>query len=309
MLSCDVALRFLNEAGCTLDLPRDPSWDERWLIERVRNADALVVAMEPVTQRLIDSAKKLKIIARPGVGYDTVDLAAATQRGIVVTIAAGTNDQSVADYTMGLLLVAARGILAAYLSDQQPLGKRVIGTEVWKKTLMILGMGRVGKGVARRARGFDMRVLAVVRHPDHEFAAQHGVEYVSLEDGLRRADFVSLHVPLTAETENVINERSIKQMKRGAYLINTSRGALIDEFALAEAVSKGHLAGAAVDVLGQPGINSPLVAVPNIVVTPHMASLTQEAIERVAMSVARSIVSVLKGERPANVVNPQVFES
>jgi phosphoglycerate dehydrogenase-like enzyme len=304
------ALAILRSAGYEVDLRITPAMlDESALIELSRDVDALVFTMEPVTSRLIDAAQKLRVIARPAVGYDTVDLAAATRRKIAVTIAAGTNDQSVADFTMALLLLATRGILNAANACQERKWERATGTEAWRKTLAIIGLGRIGKGVAQRARGFDMRVLGVTRTPDHVFAAAHEVELVSLEAALRAADFVSVHAPLTPETQGLINERTLGWMKRGAYLINTSRGGLIDEPALVEAVRSGHLAGAAVDVLQEQGANtrSPLIGVPGIIVTPHMATYTHESIERVAVSTARSIVAVLSGERPSNVVNPEIY--
>jgi phosphoglycerate dehydrogenase-like enzyme len=304
------ALRVLERAGCEVRLDiGGPSRDESWLVDECREIDALVVTMEPVTSRIIDAAKNLKVIARPGVGYDTVDLPAATRRKIAVTIAAGQNDQSVADFAMGLLLLAARGIMSAAAACQERQWQRVTGTEVWNKTLMIVGLGRIGQGMARRARGFDMHVLAVSRHPDPRFVAQHGIEVVSLEEGLRAADFVSLHAPLMPETRYLINERTLGQMKRGAYLINTARGGLVDEQALANAVRSGHLAGAAVDVLIEQGAGSrsPLIGIPQIIVTPHMATYASEAMERVAVSTARSIVAVLDGERPTHVVNPEIY--
>jgi D-3-phosphoglycerate dehydrogenase len=304
------ALAYLEDAGCTVALATTSlPLDEQWLIEQVRDVDALVFAMEPVTSRLLDAAPRLRIIARPGVGYDTVDIAAATRNGVAVTVATGTNDQSVADFTMGLLLVATRGIVTAARSVQEKRWDRATGTEVWNKTLAIVGLGRIGKAVAKRARGFDMRVLAVTRTRDEPFAKDHAIVYVTLEEALREADFVSLHAPLTPETENLVNERTIARMKRGAYLVNTSRGGLVDEHALANAVRTGHLAGAAVDVLRVQGANSPspLIGVPGIVVTPHMATFSRESMERVAMSVAKSVVAALRGERPEGVVNPELY--
>jgi phosphoglycerate dehydrogenase-like enzyme len=300
------AMAYLREAGCVVEVEAT-KWpvDEEWLIGKSRDKSALVFTMEPVRARLIAAAMNLKVIARPGVGYDTVDMQAASRGGVAVTIAAGGNDQSVADFTLGLLLMAARGIGTAANGVAQGGWDRVIGTEVWKKTLAIVGLGRIGRAVAQRARGFDMRVLVVARHPDREFGAQHGLEFVSLEEALNVADFVSLHAPLTPETADLMNERTLAAMKPGAYLINTSRGGLVDEVALAAAVREGRLAGAAVDVLRKQGVDngSPLIGVPGIIVTPHMASAGREAMERVALSVAHSVVEVLRGERPTSVVN------
>ena len=305
------ALEYMETAGCTLKVETTPlPIDEQWLIEQARDAAGLIFAMEPVTSRLLDAATSLRIIARPAVGYDTVDIAAATRKGVAVTIAAGMNDESVADFTFGLLLAAARGIVPAVTGVQAKGWDRVTGTEVWNKTLAIVGLGRIGKAVAKRARGFDMRVLAVARTRDEHFAKDCDIAYVSMNEAMREADFVSLHVPLTPETENLVDAGAIASMKGGAYLINTSRGGLVDEQALASAVRDGHLAGAAVDVLRVQGANSPspLIGVPGILVTPHMATFSRESMDRVAMSAARSIVAALRGERPSVLVNPEVYQ-
>jgi D-3-phosphoglycerate dehydrogenase len=302
-------MKILREAGCEAEY-KDAVFpvNEGRLIEQVRKIDALVFGMEPVTRRLLDAAPNLKIIARPGVGYDTVDLAAASAKRVVVTIAP-ENNESVADFAFGLLLASARGIVKAIGNCRERRWERVTGAEVWNKTIAVVGLGRIGKGVAKRARGFDMRVLAVENCRDEQFAAQHGVEFVSLEEALRQADFVSLHTPLTPETANLMNVRTLAMMKPGSYLINTARGGLIDEEALVEAVRCEHLAGAAVDVLKEQGANSssPLIGVPGILVTPHMATYSREAQERVAISVAHSVVAALKGERPPYVVNPEIY--
>ncbi|MDZ5456797.1 phosphoglycerate dehydrogenase [Azohydromonas lata] len=306
------ALKLIEQAGHEV-MVKDPPlpFDEQWLIDQAREVDALVLAMEPVTSRLLDAVSRLKVIARPGVGYDTVDLEAASRRGVLVTVASGTNDQSVADFTFGLLLQATRAIAIAADSVRQGRWDRVTGTEAWGKTLAIVGLGRIGKAVAKRARGFDMRVLAVSRNTDDAFAREQGITFVSLEEALREADFVSLHAPLTPDTQDLINTRTLAWFKPGAYLINTSRGGLVDEQALAEAVRGGHLAGAAVDVLKAQGAGSqsPLINVPGIVVTPHMATFTRESMDRVALSVARSVIAVLQGQRPEHIVNPAALEA
>ncbi len=305
---CAPALQMMRDAGCELLLENPPQpLTEAWQIEKVRDIAALVFAMEPVPARILEAAPKLRIIARPGVGYDTVDIAAATARRVVVTVAAGTNDQAVADHAFGLLLMAARGAVTAVNSVQAHGWDRPTGVDVWRKTLAVIGYGRIGQAIARRARGFDMRVLVVTPRPG---PAAEGIEYVSLDDALAQADFVSLSAPLTPATENMINATRLARMKPGAILVNTARGGLVDEAALAEAVRSGHLAGAAVDVLRQQGANSPspLIGVPGILVTTHMGSLTRETMQRVGLSVATSVIAALRGERPAHVVNPEVYD-
>ncbi len=302
------ALQMMRDAGCELVLETTPSTlTEAWSIDKVRDIAALVFAMEPVSARVLEAAPQLRVIARPGVGYDTIDMAVATRRKIAVTIAAGTNDQSVADHAFGLLLMAARGLVTAVNSVQAHGWERPTGVDVWRKTLAVIGHGRIGQAIARRARGFDMRVLVVTPRPGPQ---AEGIEYVSLDEALAQADFVSLSAPLTPATESLLNAASIAKMKPGAILVNTGRGGLIDEAALAEAVRSGHLAGAAVDVLRQQGANSPspLIGVPGILVTPHMGSLTRETMQRVGLSVATSVIAALRGERPAHVVNPEVYD-
>lgn len=305
--SSPAAITLLEQAGHDVVVRTTPTpFDENWLVEQVKDVDALVVAMEPVTKRVLDAAKKLKIIARPGVGYDTIDLGTATQNGVAVTVASGTNHESVADFTFALLLQASRGIAPAAASVAQGGWTRITGTEAWGKTLVIVGLGAIGKAVARRALGFDMRVIAVTRDGQAPQPNMPGVEILPLDAALGLADFVSLHAPLTEKTTNLINASAIGKMKAGAYLINTSRGGLVDEQALAQAVSSGHLAAAAVDVLREqgPSSKSPLINVPGIIVTPHMATFTREASGRVALSVAHAILSIFNGEQPDHIVNP-----
>lgn len=309
---CEKALELMRAAGCQVEVDSTPMpWHEEWLLERTRDAAAVIFAMEPVSARLLEHAKSLKIVARPGVGFDTVDLEAATRCGVAVTIAEGMNHESVADHTLGLLLMLARGLLPAANGVMQGRWDRVVGTEVWGKTIAVVGMGRIGQAVARRARGFSMRVLAVTRHPDGVRGKELGLEYVGLNEALGSADFVSLHAPLTPQTAGLIDARALARMKRGAYLINTSRGDLVDERALADAVTRGHLAGAAVDVLQVQGVGSPspLVGVQGIVVTPHMATFSREAMERVALSAATAVVSRLRGEVPRGLVNPAALDA
>jgi phosphoglycerate dehydrogenase-like enzyme len=304
------AMHLLKDAGCDVEvLDSNPPFDEDLLIRHSRDKNALIFTMEPTTARLIEAATELKIIARPAVGFDTVDIDACNRRGVAVTVAAGCNDQSVADFAMGLLIMNARRIMDAATASQERRWERYIGTEVWGKTLTIIGLGRIGKNLARRALGFDMRVLAVTNPGNGDFAARYGIDVVDLETGLGEADFVSLHTPLTSATRNLMNERAIGLMKPGAFLINTARGGLVDETALAAAVRSGHLGGAAVDVLQTQGPGSPseLIGVPGIIVTPHMATFAREAMARVALSAANSVVKVLRGERPEHVVNPEIY--
>jgi len=263
------ALQALRDAGCELVLANTPQpCTMEWQLEQVQDIAALVFAMEPMPAQVLEAASGLRVIARPGVGYDTVDLATATRRKVAVTVAAGTNDQSVADHAFGLLLMASRGLLTAVNSVQAHGWDRPTGTEAWRKTLAIVGYGRIGRAIARRARGFDMRVLVVTPRPD---PADKEVEFVTLDEALAQADFLSLSAPLTAQTEGLINADALARMKKGAFLINTSRGGLIDEAALCAALQYGHLRGAGLDAFDPepPAPNNPLLALEQVVVTPH----------------------------------------
>lgn len=305
------ALGLIEAAGHEVVLRTTPApFDKAWLLDQVRDASALVLAMEPMDAEVIAAARPLRVIARPGVGFDNVDLAAANRAGVVVTVASGCNDASVADFTFGLMLEAMRHTSVAAAGVRAGRWDRVVGTELWRKTLAVVGLGAVGRGVVRRARGFDMRVLVVTRRRDAALAAREGFDYAELDEALGEADIVSLHLPLNPQTASLFDAARLARMKPGAYLVNTARGGLVDEAALAAAVTSGRLAGAAVDVLQVQGAGSSsvLIGVPGILVTPHMATFTRESMQRVALSAAQSVVDVLAGRRPQHVVNPQAWD-
>lgn len=265
---------------------------------RRRPLQALLVGVDPVTERVMEAAPELKVIAKHGVGVDNIDIAAARRRGIVVTNAPGSNTQAVADLVWGLLLAVARGIPQADRITRQSRWDRVVGCEVWEKTIGIIGTGRIGLAVAHRARGFHMRILAYDPWPNTEAATQLGIIYTTLDDLLRESDFVSLHAPLTQGTYHLINEERLCLMKKEAILINTARGELVDEEALYRALKNGWIKAAALDVFTQePPTNSPLLELDNVVVTPHIGAYTREANLRMGLAAAKSIIQVLKGER------------
>jgi len=272
--------------------------------------DAVLASLDDYSALSLSSpaAAKLKIIARWGVGYDSVDLAAATQNGIVVTYTPGLLDDAVADYTFALLLAVARRTPDAHAAMLRGEWKPCWGSDVGGKTLGIIGLGRIGKAVARRAIGFNMRVLAHTAHPAKE---HNSVEFVSLEQLLAESDFVSLHAALTPSTRGMIGEAQFRLMKRGAYLINTARGALIDEVALVQALRENRLAGAALDVFSTeplPRDNS-LRTAPNLLLSPHQSSYARDTGERVSLAAARAIVDLMNGRKPQNVLNADVFRS
>ena len=290
--------------GCEFESVQVDANSEEQGIAVVKDADVLVVGLQRITERVLDAAARLKVIGRCGVGLDNVDLRAAGARGIPVVYTPGANAQTVADLTLGLMLALARKITQADRMTRDHQWKRIMGNDVWGKTLGIFGLGQIGANVARRAKGFDMRVVAydVVQNPP--LAKELGVEYRSKADIIAQADFITLHLPLNQETQGFIGEQELKAMKKTAVLVNTSRGGIVDEQALYRGLKAGEIAGAGLDVFVQePPGKTPLVELDNFIGSPHIGGITVEAIERIGMTVARDIVAVLKGQTPQFLAN------
>jgi D-3-phosphoglycerate dehydrogenase len=305
------AQQLLRDAGCEIIFPPKlgPLMGDE-LTAALSGMDAVLASLDGYSPAVLSSpaASQLKIIARWGVGYDSVDVAAATRNGIVVTYTPGVLNDAVADYTFALLLALARRVHEAHVTMQRGEWKNAWGDDIAGKTLGIVGLGRIGKAVARRAAGFNMRILAHTAHPD---AAEKSVEFVSLEKLLAESDFVSLHAALTPATRGMIGEAQLRQMKRTAYLINTGRGALLDEAALVRALTGKWIAGAALDVFTAEPLpaDSPLRSAPNLLLSPHQSSYARGTGERVSLSAAQAIVDLMNGKKPQNVLNPDVFGS
>lgn len=294
----DAPIRLLEENGCeVVRLPRDGGDLTAQLAEYLPRADAVIAGLEPYDRTLLSTAKKLRVISRYGVGYDQVDLEAARELGIRVTITPGANSDSVADLAMALMLCAARqvcrmdGVIRAGGTE-----KPVTGVEVWKKTLGVVGTGRIGKGVIRRAAGFEMNVLAYDAYPDEAFLSAHGGQYVDLDTLFRESDFITLHCPLNEETRNLVDRARLAEMKPGAVLVNTARGGLVDESALYEALRAGKIGAAGLDVTEtEPACASPLAGLSNCILTPHAGAATCEAGYRMGMMAAQNALDLLNG--------------
>jgi len=289
---------------------------EETLMEESRGVDAIVIrAMGRITAKVMGNAPRLKVVGRHGVGVDNIDVEAATRRGIPVVYTPEANAEAVADHTMGLIIALAKNIVqgncALKFKGNWNFRYEQRGTDVYGKTLGIIGLGRIGRRVAKRARGFDMRVLVYDPYVNEDGASKVGVELVDLETLLGSSDFVTIHVPLTEETRKLLSEREFSLMKPGAFLVNTSRGGVVDERAIIRALSTGRLAGAGLDVFEKepPDPENPLFKFGNVVVTPHMASHTVESLRKMAVEVAEGVVKVLKGETPTNIVNPEVLKA
>jgi D-3-phosphoglycerate dehydrogenase len=277
------------------------------LAAELADADGLVVrSATKVTDELLSHAPRLRVVGRAGVGVDNVDLDAATHRGVVVMNTPGGNATSVAEHALALMLSMARSI--PQLNSAMHAGRweksGAAGAELRGKTLGLVGLGRVGAEVARRAHGFEMHVLAHDPYLSPERAAEWDVKLVPLKEVLEQSDFISLHTGLSEATRGMINTETIAQMKRGARLVNTARGELVDEAALAEGLRSGHLAGAALDVFGtEPPRDSPLLAMPNVIATPHVAGSTAEAQEEVGVQIAQQVRDYLADGTLRNAVN------
>jgi len=278
--------------------------------QALEGCDAVVAGGEPYTAELFDAAPRLRHVARFGAGYDAVDAAAATARGILVTNGAGSNATAVADLTIGLMISVARNIALHDRTIRKGVWQGRMGADVWQQTLGIVGLGRIGQHVARRARGFEMRILAYEPYPNVEAVRELGVELVTLERVFAEADFVTLHLPASAETAKLVDARLLGLMKPTAFFINAARGALVDEDALYKALKENRIAGAALDVREtEPPTDARLNELDNVVMTPHTGAATPLARLRSGQAAAASIVSALRGERPEGLVNPEVWET
>jgi len=277
---------------------------EETLLTLVPEAAAMITALEPVTARVLAAAPRLRVICATGVGYDHIDVEAATARGVAVCTSAGSNHQSVAELTLGLMVAVARQIALGDRVLRRGGWEPLVGPELWGKTLGIVGLGRIGKAVALLARAFGMRVIATDIVLDHSFGSVHHVDYVPLPKLLRLADFVTLHCPLTPATRGLMNQRSFRLMKPTAYLTNIARGPVVDEPALVQAILSRQIAGAALDVFpDEPHVDAKLREAPNVVLTPHIGGSANEALERMMELALLNVTQVLEGSPPISRVN------
>lgn len=301
--------RLLVGAGCTVDHStfRDRARSGPQLVDLVGAYDAVIAGMDPFTADVIDAATGVQVIARTGVGYDNIDLEAATARGIPVCNTPGINAQSVAEFAVAMMLSIARGIPANVQGVRVGDWDQTSGRELGGSTLGLVGLGSIGKLVARIALAIGMRVIAHDVHVDQAFADRYGVEYVDLPRLLAESDFVSLHAVLDDTTRHLIDHRALASMKRSAFLINTSRGGVVDEDALASAIEHGQIAGAAIDVVEREPLpaGSRLRGLDNVIITAHIAAGTVQSRDRSGMMAAQDVIDALDGRAPSHVVNPE----
>ncbi|MCY8516770.1 phosphoglycerate dehydrogenase [Bacillus atrophaeus] len=300
----DEPILYLESKGIKLErLPADVTEDA--FVDLAAGADAAIVAFNKITPYVLDRLPSLKIVCKHGVGVDNIDLLAARERNIWVTNAPNANKHAVADFVFGLMLSLARQIPSA--DRQTKLGNwpRVFGFDVYGKTLGIIGLGMIGKEVAKRAKGFRMNVLAYDVYPDQAFADEHGIQLSEFLPLLKESDFITLHMPLTDETKNMIGEEELRVMKNNAFLVNASRGGIVSERALYDALTAGRIGGAALDVYeNEPLKNHPLFELDQFIAMPHIAGYTQDAVQNLGMICAKNIIRVLiDHQKPEFVVN------
>jgi phosphoglycerate dehydrogenase-like enzyme len=300
----------LEEAGCTIEWTlRETVFSAAEVPALLAGADGLVAAGDELSAEALAGVPRLRVIARWGVGYDRVDIAAATRHGIVVTNTPGPTAPAVADLTLAMMLALARRLLRADRLARAGQWEEVDGLALEGRTLGIVGFGRSGQEVARRARGFGMTLLAHDPLPDARAAAELGVTLLGLDEVLARADVVTLHAAASTGSGPLLGARELQLMKQGALLINTARGSLVDESALVEALESGHLGGAGLDVFAREPLprDHPLTKLDNCVLSPHSAFATDRAIRGVSELCSRQIVAVLRGERAPHTLNPEVY--
>ncbi|MDZ7343615.1 MAG: D-glycerate dehydrogenase [candidate division KSB1 bacterium] len=286
------------------------------LLENIKGCDAILSLLtDKIDAEVLEAAgPQLKIVANMAVGFDNIDLQAATARGIMVTNTPGVLTDATADHAWALLFAVARRIpeserflRAGKFKSWGPL--LFLGGDITGRTLGIIGAGRIGQAMAIKSRGFNMRVLYTDEMPNPKLEQEIGARQVDLETLLRDSDFVSIHVPLLPSTQHLINANSLRMMKKTAYLINTSRGPVVDEAALAEALKNGVIAGAALDVFeNEPAVHPDLLKLDNAVLTPHTASATIQTRSKMATMAAENLIAGLAGQKPPNLVNTEVWE-
>lgn len=316
-----------NLPGRAIDVLREQAEAEVWPDEMppspeqlqacIANADGLLSLLtDKIDEPLLDATPDLLIVSNMATGFDNVDVAAGVKHNVLVTRTPGVLSETTADFAFALLLAAARHLVEgdryAHEGSWRTWGpETLLGHDVYGATLGIVGMGGIGTKVAKRARGFGMRILYASRSRKPDVERDLGAEFRSLEDLLRESDFVTLHAPLTDETRRMINDRTLRLMKPTAVLINTGRGPLVDQAALYVALKEGVIAGAALDVTDPEPMPKydPLLTLPNVIVTPHIASASVATRARMAMLAAENLLAALRGEVPEHAVNPEIADA
>lgn len=308
----EAGIKFITDQGYEARVA--PDFSEATLIKEVQDAQGFLVRTAEIPASVINAGKQLKVIARHGVGYDNIDVKAATARKIPVCITPRANALSVAEHVLAFMLAWAKRIVpydAATRKNDWDVRNSYGAFDLDGKTIGILGMGRIGMLVCQKAKAaFNMEVLAYDPLVPREAMEKPGARVATIPEILTAADFVTLHVPSNPETKGMIGEAQFKMMKRSAFLINCARGPVVDEAALVKALKDGTIAGAGLDVFDPepPMADNPLFGLPNVVLSPHSAGLTVECVIRMATHAAQAIVDVLEGRRPEGIINPEAVK-
>ena len=302
---CAEAKKLFEDNGCEVienTLGRPMTFDE--LRMRVGDIDGVIAGVDTWNDDVFAIAPKLKVISRFGVGVDNIDIEAARKRGITVTNAAGGNANAVAELTIGLIVAAMRAIPQLHVTTRQGAWDRFVGTELVGRTVGLLGFGNIAQKVARKLSGFDVTIIAYDKYPNLEAAARLGVTMIEADEVIARADVLCMLLPNLPETRRFMNADVFAQMKDGAYFVNTARGALVDEAALADALTSGKLSGAAIDVYQHEpsSADNPLFRLDRIVTTPHTAAETYETYTGIGAITATAVLDVLAGRVPKNLL-------
>jgi len=274
------------------------------MLKLIKDVDGIIIGIDELSAEIIEEADELKVISKYGTGLDNIDINMATNKEIIVTSTPTANVDAVADLAFGLILSLARRIPEADKKTKSGKWEKIIGKSVWEKTIGIIGLGKIGRQVVRRAKGFETNILVFDIVKDKKFAQKYGIKYVNLEKLLRKSDYITIHIPLNDATRNMISYEELEKMKKDAFLINTSRGGIVDEEALYDALKNNKLRGAALDVYtNEPLRESPLKELDNVIMTPHIGAYTEEAIENMSIQAAQNLIDVLEGREPQNRVN------
>jgi len=303
--------QMLRDAGIEIDANASgKKYLEEDLLPIIGQYDGLITGADEVTRAVIEKGSHLRIIAKNGVGYDNIHVPTATEQGIYVTFTPGAVEQTVADTTIGLILDLARNITRGHKSIHGEGWERIRGTEMWEKKLGIIGLGTIGKNVAHRARGFNMEIFAHDPFIDLDYCSQNGVKSVDLDEIFKTCDYITIHCLLNEATRHLVNEERLAMMKPSAYLINTSRGGVVDENALIKFLEEKKIAGAALDVFEKEPLpkDNPLLKLDNVVLTPHIAGYSHDANLKAGVMVAESVIAALQGKVPPHLLNKEVLE-
>ncbi len=308
----EAGIRWLTDRGYVAQVAPDTS--EATFLKEVQDAVGVLVRTALIPASVIDAGKSLKVIARHGVGFDNIDLAAATRRKIPVCITPRANALSVAEHVLALMLALAKRLFpfdAATRKNEWEIRNSYSALDLDGKVLGILGMGRIGMLVCQKAQAaFNMKILAYDPLVPKDVMEKAGAKVMPIPEILKASDVVTLHVPSMPETKGMIGEAQLRTMRPSALLINCARGPIVDEAALVKALKEGIIAGAGLDVFDPepPEADNPLFGLPNVILTPHSAALTAECVARMALHAAQAIVDVLEGRRPEGVINPEVLK-